>query len=71
MLGLSRFGRTHALYGRAGLLGYLVVLAVGAGSVVLGIWAANRAAARLSSTRKPSTPGGYWRRGAAASGVET
>src|ERR1035437_4286308 len=42
MLGLSRFGRTHALYGRAGLLGYGVLLAVGVLSVVLGIWAANQ-----------------------------
>jgi membrane associated rhomboid family serine protease len=42
MLGLSRFGRTHALYGRAGLLGYLTLLAIGAGSVVLAIWAANQ-----------------------------
>jgi membrane associated rhomboid family serine protease len=42
MLGLSRFGRTHALYGRAGLFGYLVLLGVGAGSVVLAIWAAKQ-----------------------------
>jgi membrane associated rhomboid family serine protease len=42
MLGLSRFGRTHALYGRAGPLGYGVLLAVGALSVVLAIWAANQ-----------------------------
>jgi membrane associated rhomboid family serine protease len=42
MLALSRFGRTHALYGRAGVLGYLMLLAVGAASVVLGIWAAKQ-----------------------------
>ena len=42
MLGLSRFGRTHALYGRAGLLGYLMLFAIGAGSVVLAIWAAKQ-----------------------------
>jgi membrane associated rhomboid family serine protease len=42
MLGLSRFGRTHALYGRAGLLGYVGVIAVGVGSVVLAIWAAHQ-----------------------------
>lgn len=40
MLGLSRFGRTHALYGRAGVLGYATLLAVGAASVVLAILAA-------------------------------
>ncbi len=40
MLALSRFGRTHALYGRAGILGYGVLFAIGAGSVVLAILAA-------------------------------
>ena len=39
MLGLSRFGRTHALYGRAGVLGYGALLLVGAASVVLAILA--------------------------------
>ena len=42
MLGLSRFGRAHALYGRGGLLGYLTLIAIGAGSVVLAIWAAKQ-----------------------------
>ena len=42
MLGLSRFGRAHALYGRAGILGYFVLLTVGVGSVVLAIWAAKQ-----------------------------
>jgi membrane associated rhomboid family serine protease len=37
MLGFSRFGRTHALYGRAGLFGYSVLLGVGIASAVLGI----------------------------------
>jgi membrane associated rhomboid family serine protease len=37
MLGFSRFGRTHALYGRAGLLGWGVLLGVGIASVVLAI----------------------------------
>ena len=37
MLALSRFGRTHALYGRAGILGYGVLFAIGAGSVGLAI----------------------------------
>ena len=40
MLGLSRFGRTHALYGRAGLLGYVVLLAVGVVSVLVAILSA-------------------------------
>jgi len=40
MLGLSRFGRTHALYGRAGALGYGMLLTVAAVSVVLAILAA-------------------------------
>ena len=40
MLGLSRFGRTHALYGRAGLLGYGVLLAVGVVSVLVAILSA-------------------------------
>jgi membrane associated rhomboid family serine protease len=42
MLALSRFGRTHALYGRAGLLGYATLLAIGAGTVMLAIWAAHQ-----------------------------
>jgi len=42
MLGLSRFGRTHALYGRAGVLGYLLLLTVAVASVALGVWAANQ-----------------------------
>jgi len=42
MLALSRFGRTHALYGRSGLLGYLMLVAIGIGSVVLAIWAAKQ-----------------------------
>lgn len=37
MLALSRFGRTHALYGRAGILGYGVLFAIGVGSVALAI----------------------------------
>jgi membrane associated rhomboid family serine protease len=42
MLAYSRFGRAHALYGRAGVFGYLVLLAVGVGSVILAIWAAKQ-----------------------------
>jgi membrane associated rhomboid family serine protease len=37
MLGLSRFGRTHALYGRAGAVGYAALFAVGAVSVLVAI----------------------------------
>jgi membrane associated rhomboid family serine protease len=37
MLGLSRFGRAHALYGRAGVLGYAALLAVGVASVLIAI----------------------------------
>ncbi|MGD0167830.1 MAG: rhomboid family intramembrane serine protease [Gaiellaceae bacterium] len=40
MLGLSRFGRTHALYGRAGVLGYATLLAIASISVILAVWAA-------------------------------
>ncbi len=35
MLALSRFGRTHAIYGRPGLIGVLGLVAVGAGSVAI------------------------------------
>lgn len=35
MFALSRFGRTHAIYGRPGLLGVLGLIAVGAGSVIV------------------------------------
>ena len=37
-LALSRFGRTHAIYGRPGLLGIGGVLAVGAASVAVAYW---------------------------------
>ena len=40
MLGFSRFGRAHALYGRAGLLGYAMLLAVALAGVLVGILAA-------------------------------
>lgn len=42
MLALSRFGRSHGLYGRAGPIGYAMLLAVGAASVVLSVWAAGQ-----------------------------
>jgi hypothetical protein len=42
MLALSRFGRTHAFYGRAGIFGYGMLIAIAAASVVLAIWAANQ-----------------------------
>jgi membrane associated rhomboid family serine protease len=35
MLALSRFGRTHAIYGRPGLLGVIGLIAVGAGAVLV------------------------------------
>ena len=35
MLALSRFGRTHAIYGRPGLLGIAGVVAVGVASVLV------------------------------------
>ena len=35
MLALSRFGRTHAIYGRPGLIGVLGLVAVGVGSVAV------------------------------------
>ncbi len=35
MLALSRFGRTHAIYGRPGLIGVLGLVAVGIGSVAI------------------------------------
>ena len=40
MLALSRFGRTHAIYGRPGLLGILGVVAVGVASFVVAYWRA-------------------------------
>jgi membrane associated rhomboid family serine protease len=37
-LALSRFGRTHAIYGRPGLVGVLGLLAVGVASVAVAYW---------------------------------
>jgi membrane associated rhomboid family serine protease len=37
-LALSRFGQTHAIYGRPGLLGALGLVAVAIGSVALAYW---------------------------------
>jgi membrane associated rhomboid family serine protease len=37
-LGLSRFGRSHIAYGRAGTLGYVTIAAVGVVSVLLAYW---------------------------------
>jgi membrane associated rhomboid family serine protease len=39
-LGLSRFGRGHAAYGRAGLLGVLTVVAVGIAAIGVAYWKA-------------------------------
>ena len=35
MLALSRFGRTHAIYGRPGLVGVIGLIAVGLASVLV------------------------------------
>jgi rhomboid protease GluP len=37
-LALSRFGRTHAIYGRPGLLGAAALVAVGVASIALAYW---------------------------------
>jgi membrane associated rhomboid family serine protease len=37
-LGLSRFGRSHIAYGRAGVLGYATIAAIGVASVLLAYW---------------------------------
>jgi membrane associated rhomboid family serine protease len=37
-LGLSRFGRAHIAYGRAGLLGYATIIGVAAASFLLAYW---------------------------------
>jgi membrane associated rhomboid family serine protease len=36
--GLSRFGRSHIAYGRAGTLGYVTIAAIGVVSVLLAYW---------------------------------
>jgi membrane associated rhomboid family serine protease len=36
--GLSRFGRAHIAYGRAGALGYATIVAIGVASVLLAYW---------------------------------
>jgi membrane associated rhomboid family serine protease len=38
MLALSRFGRTHAVYGRPGMLGIVSVVAVGVISIAVAYW---------------------------------
>jgi membrane associated rhomboid family serine protease len=38
MLALSRFGRTHAVYGRPGLVGIVGVLVIGAISIAIAYW---------------------------------
>jgi membrane associated rhomboid family serine protease len=37
-LGLSRFGRAHIAYGRAGVVGYATIVGVGVASVLLAYW---------------------------------
>ena len=38
MLALSRFGRTHAIYGRPGVLGVIGLVAVGVASLAIAYW---------------------------------
>jgi membrane associated rhomboid family serine protease len=38
MLALSRFGRTHAVYGRPGLVGIVGLLGIGAISIAISYW---------------------------------
>lgn len=38
MLALSRFGRTHAVYGRPGLVGVIGLLAIGIASILVAYW---------------------------------
>lgn len=42
VLALSRFGRGHAAYSRPGALGIASILAIGAASVGVGLWASHR-----------------------------
>ena len=39
-LGLSRFGRGHVVYGRAGALGVATILVIGIASVAVAYWKA-------------------------------
>jgi hypothetical protein len=39
-LGLSRFGRGHVAYGRAGLVGIATIVAVGIASIGVAYWKA-------------------------------
>ena len=52
-LALSRFGRGHAAYSRPGALGIGSILAIGAASVVVGLWAADRAQPPIRSLDAP------------------
>jgi hypothetical protein len=38
MLALSRFGRTHAVYGRPGLAGIVGLLMIGVVSIIVAYW---------------------------------
>jgi membrane associated rhomboid family serine protease len=38
MLALSRFGRTHAVYGRPGMVGIIGLLAIGIASIIVAYW---------------------------------
>jgi membrane associated rhomboid family serine protease len=52
-LALSRFGRGHAAYSRPGALGIGSILAIGAASVAVGLWAADRAQPPIRSLDAP------------------
>ena len=53
MLALSRFGRGHAAYSRLGALGIASILAIGAASVAVALWAADRAQPAVPSFDAP------------------
>jgi membrane associated rhomboid family serine protease len=52
-LALSRFGRGHAAYSRPGALGIGSILAIGAASVAVGLWAADRSQPPIRSLDAP------------------
>jgi membrane associated rhomboid family serine protease len=52
-LALSRFGRGHAAYSRPGALGIGSILAIGAASVLVGLWAADRSQPPIRSLDAP------------------
>ena len=53
ILALSRFGRGHAAYSRLGAAGIASILAIGAASVAVALWAADRAQPPIPSGDAP------------------